>query len=263
MQGSKMNNMPTGDSKAIITNQPGIHEKLNDVVERHLSHPFQKPYQAHTKQAFDVVNSTVDAFLARNPKGDIILDACCGVGQSTRLLALQNPEALVIGVDKSAHRINRNVKGFNDVSFTEVDDASFTGVDNAKTNAEEDGNSESLANYHLVRADLNDFYRLVKAENWPVSIHYILYPNPWPKAKHLQRRWHGSAVFPQMTSIGRQLILRSNWRLYLEEFQQAAALVNLQGTIEAIPVDIKKALTPFEAKYQASQQVCYQLSLLR
>ena len=40
-----------GDSKSIITNQTGIHEKLNEVVAKHLSHPFKKPYQPHTQQA--------------------------------------------------------------------------------------------------------------------------------------------------------------------------------------------------------------------
>jgi len=109
---------------------------------------------------------------------------------------------------------------------------------------------------------LNDFYRLVKDAAWPVSKHYILYPNPWPKSKHLQRRWHGSAVFPQMTSIGKQLILRSNWLLYLEEFKQAASWVGLLGDIEMLPVmEANKALTPFEAKFQASKQTCWQLTL--
>ena len=122
-----------------------------------------------------------------------------------------------------------------------------------------------LYNYfHLVRADLNDFYRLVQAASWPVSKHFILYPNPWPKSKHLQRRWHGSAVFPQMTGIGKQLILRSNWHLYLAEFQQAAKLVNLQGEITTVPlVDSALALTPFEAKFQSSGQECWQLTLNR
>jgi tRNA G46 methylase TrmB len=229
-----------GDSKAIISNQEGVHEKLEEVVKRHLIHASKKPYQAHTKEAFAKMDVLVNAFLSANPEGEIILDACCGVGQSTRILAKQNPQALVIGVDKSDHRINRNVEGFDVV----------------------DG--FSAENYHLVRADLNDFYRLVKAANWPVSKHYILYPNPWPKSKHLQRRWHGSAVFPQMTSIGQQLILRSNWRIYLDEFQQAAKLVDLKGKIDSLPlVDSSLALTPFEAKYQASGQVCWQLILHR
>lgn len=232
--------LPQGDSKAIISNQDGVHEKLDEVVKKHLEHAFQKPFQAHTRQAFSEMDSLVKVFLADNPSGDIILDACCGVGQSTRILAQQNPNALVIGVDKSDHRINRNVEGYDS----------------------EDG--FTAENYHLVRADLNDFYRLVKASNWPVSKHYILYPNPWPKSKHLQRRWHGSAVFPQMTSIGQQLILRSNWRIYLDEFQQAASLVGLQGDVNALPkTDVSLALTPFEAKYQSSGQVCYQLLLNR
>ena len=225
------------DSKAIITNQTGIHEKLNEVVKKNLSHPFKKPYQPHTQQAFQEMDALVQAFLQANPNGEIILDACCGVGQSSRMLAQQNPQALVIGVDKSAHRINRNVEGFT----------------------QEDG--YSAQNYHLVRADLNDFYRLVKAANWPVTKHYILYPNPWPKSKHLQRRWHGSAVFPQMTSIGNTLILRSNWRLYLEEFQQAAEQIALHGELSQVNVAEEQALTPFEAKYQASGQVCWQLTL--
>jgi tRNA G46 methylase TrmB len=233
----------TGDSKAIVTNQTGIHEKLDDVVKKHLTHPFQKPYQAHTEQAFKAMDLCVNQFLLANPEGEIILDACCGVGQSTRILARQNSNALVIGVDKSDHRISRNV------NLQHVD-----GVNEQE--------SDQGQNYHLVRADLNDFYRLVKAANWPVSKHYILYPNPWPKSKHLQRRWHGSAVFPQMTSIGKSLVLRSNWPLYLQEFQQAAKQVSLTGSMTELPVQ-EQALTPFEAKYQASGQVCWQLTLKR
>lgn len=237
---SKEEQSSLGDSKAIISNQDDIHEKLGEVVKKHLTHAFKKPYQTHTKQAFAEMDTLVKAFLFENPTGEVILDACCGVGQSTRLLAQQNPKAIVIGVDKSDHRINRNVEGF-DVNDGFIAD-----------------------NFHLVRADLNDFYRLVKAANWPVSKHYILYPNPWPKSKHLQRRWHGSAVFPQMTSIGTQLVLRSNWRIYLAEFQQAAKFVDLHGDITALPtVDASLAMTPFEAKYQASGQVCWQLTLER
>ena len=61
--------------------------------------------------------------------------------------------------------------------------------------------------------------------------HYILYPNPWPKAKHVQRRWHGSAVFPQIIAVGQEIILRSNWLLYLEEFQLAAEVLSFKGDI--------------------------------
>lgn len=224
-------NQPLGDSKAIVTNQPGIHEKLADIVQKHLTHPSKKPFQAHTLKAFGLANERVLAH-----KGEIILDSCCGVGQSTRLLAKQNPQALVIGVDKSAHRIERN-----DEELTATTDTQ--GVDN----------------FMLIRADLNDFYRLVKQANWLVSKHYILYPNPWPKAKHIKRRWHGSAVFPEIVSIGKEIILRSNWQLYLEEFQFSASIAKRSGDISQ--VQDQQPLTPFEAKYQASGQVCWQLTV--
>jgi tRNA G46 methylase TrmB len=221
-----------GDSRVIVTNQPGIHEKLEEIVEKHLTHRSQKPYQAHTEKAFAEMDALVKAH-----QGDVILDSCCGVGQSTRILAKQNPNALVIGVDKSAHRINRNVD-------------EILHDDGAK-----------IENYHLVRADLNDFYRLVEQANWSVKKHYVLYPNPWPKSKHIQRRWHGSAVFPQIINIGEQIILRSNWRLYLEEFQFAADIAGVLGDISE--VSNEEPLTPFEAKYRASGQQCWQLLLNR
>jgi len=217
-----------GNSKAIVTNQPGIHDKLEEVVSKHMTHRFQKPYQQHTVEAFEEVERLVKAH-----QGEVILDACCGVGQSTRLLAKQNPQALVIGVDKSDNRITRQVE--------EV--------------ATEAG--EKVDNYVLVRADLNDFYRLVAKSDWPIKKHYILYPNPWPKSKHLQRRWHGSAVFPEILSIGETITLRSNWRLYLEEFQAAALIGKREGEISL--VEDEQALTPFEAKYKASGQQCWQL----
>ena len=55
----------TGDSKAIVTNQPGVHEKLVEIVNKHIAHPSQKPIQAHTQQAFDEINEIVQAFRAR------------------------------------------------------------------------------------------------------------------------------------------------------------------------------------------------------
>jgi len=222
----------TGDSKVIVTNQPGIHQKLEDIVTKHLIHPSKKPFQTHTIDAFEKVDVLVKAH-----NGPIILDSCCGVGQSTRLLAKRNPQALVIGVDKSAHRIERNDNEL---------------VENTAT--------KNVDNYVLVRADLNDFYRLVYKAKWQVAQHYILYPNPWPKSKHIQRRWHGSAVFPEIINIGQSIILRSNWRLYLEEFQFAAGLAKRGG--EITQVDDAQPLTPFEAKYKASGQACWQLTLL-
>ena len=225
--------VPLGDSKAIVTNQPGIHEKLVEVVEKHLAKRSRKPIQAHTLQAFEQVNERVKLH-----KGEIIVDSCCGVGQSTRLLAKRNPNALVIGVDKSAHRLERNDSELLDKTQT-----------------------HGVENFVLVRADLNDFYRLAVQHKWRVAKHYILYPNPWPKSKHLQRRWHGSAVFPEIIALGDIITLRSNWRLYLEEFLTAAELGGRSGVISEVSAKTNQPLTPFEAKFIASGQPCWQLEI--
>ena len=98
------------------------------MVQKHLSHTFEKPYSQHTLTVFNSLDEEVKSF-----SGEVILDACCGVGQSTRILAKRNPDALVIGVDKSANRIERNVDEHIDESLA------------------------NLPNVRLVRADLNDF----------------------------------------------------------------------------------------------------------
>lgn len=219
------NEAPVGDSKAIVSNQQGIHDNLEAIVQKHLSHDFKKPFNQHTLDAFADANKRVQAH-----KGPIILDACCGVGQSTRILAKRNPDALVIGVDKSANRLTR-----------QIDD------------------NWQVDNYLLVRADLNDFFRLVVEHQWPVTEHFILYPNPWPKSKHIGRRWHGAAVFPYIVKIGQQITLRSNWQLYLEEFAFAAELACKQTQLTT--VNDSESLTPFEAKYHASGQTCWQLTV--
>lgn len=226
-----MNHDLQGDSKAIVSNQTGVHDKLDEVVKKHLAHRSRKPFQQHTLDAFEQVNQTVASH-----QGPIILDSCCGVGQSTRLLAKRNPEALVIGIDKSAHRLEKNDQEL--VSKTDTAD---------------------IGNFVLLRADLNDFYRLVEQHKWQVAQHYILYPNPWPKSKHLQRRWHGSAVFPEIISIGNTITLRSNWKLYLEEFLVAAKIAGRSGEISIVEEQLP--LTPFEAKYKASGQMCWQLQI--
>lgn len=212
--------MTEANSRSITTNQQGLHEKLDEIVTKHLTAEFKKPIAAHTQSAFDEVNARVQAF-----NGPIILDSCCGVGESTANLAKRHPDALVIGIDKSAHRLDKH-----DVEYKQTEQGQ----------------------YILVQADLNDFWRLALEADWQPTHHYLLYPNPWPKAKHIQRRWHGSAVFPFIVKLGGKLELRSNWDIYVREFARALALSGVDVAVEAYESD--EAITPFERKYWASGQ---------
>ena len=59
------------------------------------------------------------------------------------------------------------------------------------------------SNAILIRAELSDFFTLVAFQSdWIVHSHYLLYPNPYPKGKHLKRRWHGHPIFPVMLALG-------------------------------------------------------------
>ncbi|MFY8273570.1 tRNA (guanine(46)-N(7))-methyltransferase TrmB [Pseudoalteromonas sp. SSDWG2] len=217
--------MSEANSRAIESNQPSLHDKLDEVVNKHLKAEFKKPIAAHTQAAFDEVNEKVQAF-----SGPIILDSCCGVGESTANLARLHPQALVIGIDKSAHRLDKH-----DVQYRQDDDAK----------------------YILVQADLNDFWRLAVQAKWQPTHHYLLYPNPWPKAKHLQRRWHGAPIFPSIVALGGKLEVRSNWDIYVREFARALQLAGHPTQVNEYASDT--SITPFERKYWASGQKSYRL----
>lgn len=220
-------NSNPANSRSITTNQTGLNEKLDEVVIRHLNAEFKKPISEHTQIAFDEINAKVKAF-----SGDIILDSCCGVGESTANIAKLHPDALIIGIDKSAHRLEKH-----DVEYKQTEEGQ----------------------YILARADLNDFWRLAVEHKWNISHHYLLYPNPWPKAKHLQRRWHGAAVFPYIIQLGGKLELRSNWKTYVDEFARALELAKLKTQVEVY--QSQESITPFERKYWASGQSSYRLEI--
>lgn len=218
-------------SRSVASSQTAPHEGLARRVARALEYPLRKPVAKHTRQAFAMARRWRQERLA-NP---LILDAGCGVGLSSRRLAERFPDHAVIGIDRSADRLGRDHGPVPD-------------------------------NALLLRADLVDFWRLALAAGWQPSRHYLLYPNPYPKAAHLKKRWHGHPVFPAILALGGRIELRSNWRVYIEEF--ALALEQATGTradVEALdlPSDSRhhECLTPFEAKYRAAGQSLWRLEV--
>lgn len=212
-------------SRPVTSNQPGPHHDVARRVTRALAHPLRKPVADHTRRAFERANAW------RQQRGaPLILDAGCGVGLSTRRLALRFPEFSVIGVDRSEDRLGRE-------------------------------HGELPDNALLVRADLVDFWRLALEAGWAPERHYLLYPNPYPKSAHLKMRWHGHPVFPTLLALGGRLELRSNWQLYLEEFAQAVNIVTGQAASVTALQPNGDYLTPFEAKYDQSGQTLWRLCI--
>jgi tRNA G46 methylase TrmB len=202
------------ESRPVSSSQQGCHRQLETVVRKHLAQPSRRPPAPHTKQAFDKLRDAVNS--AGPP---LIFDSFCGTGMSTALLARRYADSLVIGIDKSAHRLAKH------------------------------GRAES-GNYLLVQAECGDFWRLALDAGWTLSRHFLLYPNPWPKPGQLQRRIHGSADFADLLALGGSIELRSNWQVYVEEFAKSLELAGQNAAAE--PFAAEHALSLFERKYQSS-----------
>lgn len=211
------------NSRPVTSNQPGPHQDLARRVSRALTHPLRKPIAEHTQQSF---TQTAEWLMSRQQP--LILDSGCGVGISTRQLAAQFPTHAVIGIDRSEDRLGRD-------------------------------HGELPSNALLVRADLVDFWRLAYQAGWSPERHYLLYPNPYPKAGHLKMRWHGNAVLPTLLALGGHFELRSNWLIYVEEFALAVEQVTGKQAAVAEIAPKDNYLTPFEAKYARSGQALWRL----
>ena len=186
---------------------------------RHRAHPWQEPFHAPTVAAFEALQG-----LLPDPLPALVIDAGCGTGESTRVLAERHPDAWVIGVDRSLARLSRGV-----------------------------GPSLPVREGRCawVRAELATFWRLAARAGWQPRHHWLLYPNPWPKPGQLQRRWHGHPVFPVLMEWGGAMTLRCNWAVYASEFEQAVRLSGRQATTRELTTD-DGLLSPFERKYRAS-----------
>ena len=201
-------------SRPVSSNQAGPHPQLARTLQRHLSQDFHRPPAAHCIQAYQALT----ARLAEDPR-PLVLDSFCGTGMSSQILAARHPEHLVVGIDQSAHRLAKHVAGTN-------------------------------SNYLLLQAQVEDIWALLLADSLRADYHYLLYPNPWPKSKHLQRRVHGHGSFGRLLALGGRIELRSNWQLYVEEFGLAMHLCGRRGVVRQVAGD--PALTLFEEKYRRS-----------
>lgn len=198
-----------------------MHDNLVPIVRKYLETKFLRPYADHSVEAFKAVLS----FTGKR-HCPMILDACCGVGASSKALSAMYPDHLIIGIDKSEKRLLKAQK--------------------------------LPENLILVRADLMDLYRMFVEHEFKFTRQYLLYPNPWPKSVHLKRRWHASPVFPSILSLGGELTVRSNWRTYVDEFEQALQVAGLCADVSLYEPDT--FFTPFEKKYHESDQSLWQLT---
>lgn len=202
------------NSRQVSSNQDFLHPGLAVLVSKHLATSSRKPVADHNLAAFRLLTEE----LAARPR-PLVLDSFCGTGHSTATLASRHPDHLVVGIDKSSQRLGKHP-------------------------------AQVSGNYLLIHAQCEDVWQLLVEVGAQIDYHYLLYPNPWPKAKHLQRRVHGSASFPLLLQLGGMIELRSNWQVYVEEFGVAMHLAGYPGHISRVLA--QPAISLFERKYADS-----------
>ena len=206
-------------SRPVDSNQDDIHPRLVPLLARHFASAFTRPVCGAAIRRFELVENT-----RLEMKRPLILDAGCGNGFSTRQLAEKYADHLVIGVDKSKHRLGRG--------------GAHQGLD-------------LEGNCLLLRMNLQDFWILAAEHGWKLDQHYLLYANPWPKARHLARRWYAHPVFPTILKLKGSLEFRSNWHIYALEFRAALEwATNTRVNIEQFQAS--PCLSQFEIKYAKS-----------
>ena len=208
--------MNHGDTTSVYSNQTSIHDDLTKLVQKHNKSRWQEPTPTHDRKAIKKIIT-----LLENHEGPLILDSFCGTGMSTATLASQYPKALVIGIDRSTHRLGRHVQ-------------------------------TQSRNYHLIRGNCEHIWAQLVSIGAVCARHYLLYPNPWPKKAHLKRRIHGHPSFPLLKQLGGSIEVRSNWKIYVDEFAAASQLLGLAAEVESLSAT--DPMTLFERKYAANNE---------
>jgi len=233
MQKAKLEN----NSRSITDAQLGIHKNLEKIVLKHANSLYRKPIAEHTLVAFNAIKPIVEENIKQGKP--LIFDSCCGTAMSSRIIAADNPNALVIGIDRSITRLR---KGNNQEEQSQ-------------------DNTQNINNLLLVQAECADFWSLAHKAGWKLQKHSILYPNPYPKSKHLKRRWHAHPIFPVLIAMGGEIELRTNWKVYADEFCRSVNIIKKNACVDVETFQMDKALTLFEKKYQENGQALYRVRI--
>lgn len=272
------------NAREVLSNQDGPFKDLEKLVRKYAATEYKRPIADHTQKAFADAEQFVEDFYAKGHAQSegtscaapqpVILDSGCGTGESTQHLARRFPDCPVIGIDKSALRLDKAGRAF--------DTAQSRGTE-AQTNI---ARQIAPKNIFYVRAELIDFWRLaldkVTSGQWAIPYHALYYPNPWPKQSEAGRRFHLHPIFPTLLQLAQETELRTNWEIYAREFELAAGVVKeipghtstslstgagddnvVVKSVSCEAFEPEQSITAFERKYKNARQQLWRVIIHR
>ncbi|MBR2899913.1 MAG: methyltransferase domain-containing protein [Fibrobacter sp.] len=272
------------NAREVLSNQDGPFKDLEKLVRKYAATEYKRPIADHTRKAFaDAKQFIADFYIKRFAQSEgpscaapqsVILDSGCGTGESTQHLARRFPDYPVIGIDKSAIRLDKAGRAF--------DTAQSRGTE-AQTNNTQQNEPKNI---FYVRAELIDFWRLalnkVTSKQWVIPYHALYYPNPWPKQSEAGRRFHLHPIFPTLLQLAQETELRTNWEIYAREFELAAGIVKeipghtstslstgagddnvVVKSVSCEAFSPEQPITAFERKYKNARQQLWRVLVRR
>ena len=251
-------------AREVQSNQEGPFKDLEKWVLKYAATEYRRPIADHTRKAFAEAEQFIEDFSASRT---VILDSGCGTGESTLHLARKFPDCPVIGIDKSAIRLDKAGRVFDTAQSRDTE---------AQTNI---ARQNAPKNICFIRAELIDFWRLalnkVTSGQWVIPYHALYYPNPWPKQSEAGRRFHLHPIFPTLLQLAQETELRTNWKTYAQEFAQAANILQKMPVSDCFPssrvamtinseaFEPEQPISAFERKYKNARQQLWRVMVHR
>ncbi|MGE3681613.1 MAG: tRNA (guanosine(46)-N(7))-methyltransferase TrmB [Bdellovibrionales bacterium] len=171
---------------------------------------------------------------ARLEQGDFDLEIGAGQGLHAIQYCQRNPNRTLIAVERTRVKFNRL--------------------------SQRQAHHPELHNLLIVHADaISLVSHFIPDESLNRII--LLYPNPYPKARQANRRWHNSAFMAlllQRLRRGGDFLFATNLDWYAEEARAAFEdLWHLRRRAERRITRVEHARTHFEKKYLARGEICF------
>ncbi|MFK7827821.1 MAG: SAM-dependent methyltransferase [Oligoflexales bacterium] len=176
------------------------------------------------------------------PEGIVDIEIGCGVGLHPANYATENPERSIIAIEHTREKYEKFTRRIR--------------------------SQQVLLNLYPIHANaISWISHMVPKDR--VSRYFLLYPNPYPKARDLGKRWYAMPFMQQLIKTLKQggtINLATNCPFYAEEAKvhfEGCWGLKLVSLSELDSSCLKQARTHFEYKYLERKEKCIDMVFVK